>query len=303
MLPPHPGLTTPPPRSGIFSLSVFRQLSKPPGVRRWGVWLVCLAGPVPCPHRASAGARSRSPRLIFGLAASSLPAPGRFGFTQDRHRVVLPHKKKNPPPRKQGTPSQAAAPPTAAAGGVKAREGFKYELKVRTPTPDEPPVPAAPSRLRPGETEAQRRAEAAQASPADRRRGAAAGLRGDPRPHFPPLPLFLPPLPLRCAPANRRPAAPPASPGRETGVGGAERYLAQVARLLRVAAAQHPLELVHTAHLGPHPSGSAALTAGLPCPSPPQGLPAPACTAPRRATCARQVDEGRWRRRRGCRGM
>lgn len=161
----------------------------------------------------------------------------------------------------------------------------------------EPPSPAgsAPGNRRPNDGLRRRKA-----GPADG--GTAAALRGGPGP--PPLRSRLPPL------GNRRPGSgtqpsPRRRPGsgREAGAGGS-RALVTSARPLG-SSASRPLSTRLSLSM---PPASARAPAALPharpdCPSPPQGLPAPACPAPPAATCARQVDEGQRRRRGGCRGM
>lgn len=95
-----------------------------------------------------------------------------------------------------------------------------------------------------------------------------------------------PERPRRPSRARRQPPA-----GRHLGARGlrarpprgrqvAGRYLGQPALVVRVLAAQHPLQLVHAARPGP----------ALPLPA--RGLRAPAHNAPPRATCARQVRQG-----------
>lgn len=204
----------------------------------------------------------------------------------------VPTRDSSPPPRS----------PAPATFSLTLFRRLSTQTKVQRPAPDEPPSPAAPARLRPGEPEARRRAEAAQASlaagrPAPRGRGGAEGGPGS----FPPLPAAaLPPTAARQPPPGPRHAAPRG--GRRRQVQGEQGITS--ARPLG-SSASRPLSTRLSLSM---PPTSARARAALPharpdCSSPPQGLPAPACTAPPGATCARQVDEGRRRRRGGCRGM
>lgn len=88
--------------------------------------------------------------------------------------------------------------------------------------------------------------------------------------------------PAALGPPSRGAGAPGQASPRPAGGGGlAGRYLGQPALVVRVLAAQHPLQLVHAARPGP----------ALPLPA--RGLRAPAYNAPPRATCARQVGRAR----------
>lgn len=183
---------------------------------------------------------------------SSLPLPGRPRFIPETESSPL---------AKRG--SQGSLPTGGGCSRGKTRGILSASENGRRAAPGRT---AVPGRLRPGEPEAQRRAEAAQAGPADG--GTAAALRGGPGP--PPLRSRLPPLGNRRPGSGTQPCPPPPPRLRQGGRCGREpsvSYLSQAAWLLRVAAAQHSLELVHAARLGPRPSGSASRTAGLPFPS------------------------------------
>lgn len=218
------------------------------------------------------------PRFIFGLAAARPSVAGRPG---------LPQETESSPPTKT-----AARAPFLGSGCLRgtARGDLRHKQKFKRPAPDKPPSPAAPGRLRPGEPEAHGRAEAAQAGPAadcpaPRGRGSS-----EVRPGASLLPpaAALPPTAARQPPSGPQRAAP-SPPARAAGA--AARSVTSDRPL--GSSASRPLSTRLSLSMPPGPARAVLPHAPPDCPSPPHGLRAPACTAPPRATCARQVHEGR----------